>query len=296
MAAIDIMQDSSEIVPYANPGLPLYISLGRLSYFPNFKMLCHWHDDLELIAIKDGSMQYRVGEHTVSLSAGDILFVNTRQLHYGFSSTEEECHYYCVLCHPELLGANKVLYQQYLAPVLENPGRPYLHLTAGSEDTDALLEMIEQIYAEKEEGLPGYEMAALGRLHLLWRKLYPLCLTAAPGVRVYTDETLQKDMVSFIQKHYAERLTLSDIAAAGHVCQNRCCMIFRRYLQQSPIDFLNAYRLEVSCHLLKNTALSVTEVATVCGFNHLSYFSKLFLRKYGATPTEWRQKNENVRN
>ena len=296
MAPMAIMPDYSEIVPYDNPGLPLYISPGLLSHFPNLKMLCHWHDDLEFIAVEDGHMQYRVGEHTVPLSAGDILFVNTRQLHYGFTSEESDCRYYCILCHPELLGANKVLYAQYLAPVLENPVRPYLHLTAGSEDTEALFEMIRQIYAEKEEGLPGFEMAALGRLHLLWRKLYPLCLTAVPGARVYTDETLQKDMVSFIQKHYAERLTLSDIAAAGHVCQNKCCSIFRRYVQQSPIDFLNAYRLEVSCHLLKNTAMSVTEVATACGFNHLSYFSKLFQRKYGASPTEWRHKYENVRN
>uniref|UniRef100_UPI000B0A6E20 helix-turn-helix transcriptional regulator n=1 Tax=Clostridium sp. NkU-1 TaxID=1095009 RepID=UPI000B0A6E20 len=52
--------------------------------------------------------------------------------------------------------------------------------------------------------------------------------------------------------------------------------------------FLNSYRLEVSRGLLKDTADSITQVALACGFNHLSYYSKLFLRSYGCTPSQYR--------
>lgn len=288
MSGIDIMQDSSEIVPYNTSGLPMHISLGTLSHFPNHRMLCHWHDDLEWITVVDGSMRYQIGGQTVLLSAGDTLFVNTRQLHYGFSGNDPDCHYCCVLSHPDLLGKNKVLYEQFLRPVLENKNMPYFHLHAGTEDARAVYTLTDQILREKNEGKPGYEMMIIGMLHILWHQLYPLCLTTKPVVHDYSDETLQKDMVSFIQKHYAEHLTLADIAASGHVCQNKCCVIFRRFLQQSPIDFLNAYRLEVSCRLLRTTESSITDIALACGFNHLSYYSKLFMRKYGRTPTQWR--------
>ncbi|NMB32666.1 MAG: helix-turn-helix transcriptional regulator, partial [Clostridium sp.] len=77
---------------------------------------------------------------------------------------------------------------------------------------------------------------------------------------------------------------------SGNVCRSKCCKIFKRYLMQSPIEFLNTYRLEISSNLLKDTSKSVTEVAFACGFNHLSYYSELFKRYYGCTPSEYRKR------
>ena len=102
------------------------------------------------------------------------------------------------------------------------------------------------------------------------------------------DLTLQKDMVSFIYQHYPEKISLNDIAAAGHVGRSKCCQIFKHYMQQSPVDFLNAYRLKISCQLLCTTQKSITEIAMLCGFNHLSYFSKYFAECYGCIPREYR--------
>ena len=51
MIKLVLMPDASEIVPYDNPVLPLHISLGELNAFPERKMLCHWHDDIELISV-----------------------------------------------------------------------------------------------------------------------------------------------------------------------------------------------------------------------------------------------------
>ena len=68
-----------------------------------------------------------------------------------------------------------------------------------------------------------------------------------------------------------------------------CCRIFKYYLQQSPVDFLNACCLKVSCRLLDTTDQTITEIALACGFTHLSYFSKLFCAAYGYTPREYRR-------
>ena len=106
------------------------------------------------------------------------------------------------------------------------------------------------------------------------------------------DLLVQRDMVSYIYSHYSESINLDEIAAAGKVCRNKCCQIFRRYLNQSPIDFLNHYRLEVSCPLLNNTKLSIAEICTACGFNHQSYYSKIFLRTYSCSPRDFRKRTE----
>ena len=121
-----------------------------------------------------------------------------------------------------------------------------------------------------------YELEIVGLMHILWSRLYRKLLAndyTHPNKTAIIPILLQKDMVSYIHQHYAERLTLSDIAASGNVCRSKCCKIFKRYLMQSPIEFLNTYRLEISSNLLKDTSKSVTEVAFACGFNHLSYYS-----------------------
>ena len=95
--------------------------------------------------------------------------------------------------------------------------------------------------------------------------------------------------MSFICRHYGEPLSLEAIAAAGHVSRSKCCQIFRKYVGQSPVEFLNAYRLKVGRNLLRDTERNVTEIATVCGFSHLSYFSRQFAAAYGRTPREYRR-------
>ena len=87
-----------------------------------------------------------------------------------------------------------------------------------------------------------------------------------------------------------DNIDLEDIAAAGNISRSKCCQIFKKYMQQSPVAYLNAYRMELSCNLLKTTSYSITSIATSCGYNHLSYFSKIFLKKFGCTPMEYRKK------
>ena len=79
------MQDASEIVHYDNPGVPLYIRTGILSNYPDMKALCHWHEDIELIYVIEGEMNYRINDRDILLKEKDCLVVNSRQLHYGLS-------------------------------------------------------------------------------------------------------------------------------------------------------------------------------------------------------------------
>ncbi len=66
--------------------------------------------------------------------------------------------------------------------------------------------------------------------------------------------------------------------------------IFKQCLQQTPVQFLNAYRLEVSGSLLRDTDQSITEIAEHCGYRHKSHFAKAFSRCFGCTPREYRKK------
>ena len=281
MVNVDIMQDASEVVHYDKAGIPLYIRQGLLSYYPEKRALCHWHTDFELIHVLEGEMNYSVNGETMFLTPGDSLFVASRQMHFGYHNEEKDCQFYCILFHPELLGGNPRFYQEYVVPLMQGPS--YLRLHEAEMGT-----LMESIWREKNENLPGYELGVLGDLS----KILFLLFQKSAGVKPQRGEPEElkvlRDMVSFVSQNYFEALSLNQIAAAGNVSRSKCCQLFGKYLGQTPVEFQNDYRLEVSRERLISTSHSVSEIAFSCGFNHLSYFSKLFAQKYGRTPREYR--------
>ncbi|MDO4337884.1 MAG: AraC family transcriptional regulator [Eubacteriales bacterium] len=291
MIDTDVMQDASEIVHYDNPDIPLYIRTGILSDYPDMKALCHWHEDIELIYITEGEMNYHINGRSILMKEGDCIIVNSKQLHYGYSHFRHECKFICILFHPGLLNANPNIYKNYVTPFIENKNIEYFYYTECSENYHQVQELIKRILFLKKENGDAYELEAVSALYLLWRILFRQHRSILENENVYdiSDLALQKKMVSYIYAHYQETLTLDEIAASGNISRSKCCIIFKRYLQQSPIDFANRYRLEVSRYLLANTQSSIAQIAVSCGFNHLSYFSRIFLREYGCTPTEYRK-------
>ena len=290
-----IMRDASEIVRYDEVGIPLSIREGLLSAYPNHRALCHWHEDIEWVYIRSGQMNYYMNGKRVLLNTGEALMVNSRQMHYGYSENGQDCDFIRILCHPKIFNTNSVLYQSYIAPVLSNPSLEYLHLKPEFPEDAEALQLLPEILRIKKEHPAAYEIEAAALLSLLWCRLlrsHPMMPNEAAAKPKEPDLLVQRDMVSYIYSHYSESINLDEIAAAGKVCRNKCCQIFRRYLNQSPIDFLNHYRLEVSCHLLNNTKLSIAEICTACGFNHQSYYSKIFLRTYSCSPRDFRKRTE----
>ena len=286
---LEIMGGNSEVVHYERQGLPLYIRTADLEQFTGKRAACHWHDDLEWIHILDGTMNYSVNGRKLPLKVGDSLLVNGRQMHYGYG--EGGCRFLCILFHPSLFGDNQVLRQEYIRPVLENPALEYLYFDGEEEEGRKTGKALRRMAEFKEAGEMAYEMDVIGWMCLLWAEILRKADVGGgvcpAGER--EDRAAQKEMVSFICRHYGEPLSLEAIAAAGHVSRSKCCQIFRKYVGQSPVEFLNAYRLKVGRNLLRDTERNVTEIATVCGFSHLSYFSRQFAAAYGRTPREYRR-------
>lgn len=285
-----LMQDLSEIIQYEHAEIPLYIQTADLGLYPDMSAPCHWHEDLEWIHILEGKMCYDVNGRRLILGRQDTLMINARQMHYGYSHKRQDCRFICILFHPSLFCQNQALMQKYVTPVLKNCCLEYLHLPSGHAHAQETSDFLLRIAALKEQAEEGYEIEVIALMQTLWHRLqkYQELVPGPDGQEMDQDLKIQKDMVAFLYQHYGEKITLDEIAASGNVSRSKCCRIFRRYLQQSPIDFLNAYRLKVSCRLLDTTDRSITDIALACGFNHLSYFSRYFCMGYGCTPREYR--------
>lgn len=319
MTDADLMQDLSEIVFYDQPDIPVYIKEDDLCEYPDRRAICHWHEDIELILVTEGKMNYQINGRSILLEEQECIVINSRQLHYGYFYRQYGCRFTCIRFHPKILAANSFIYKNYVVPFIENKGIEYLYYSLSdggspsrknincergfgenlSGDHPSVQELIGRILALKSGQEDAYELEIIGTLYQLWRILFCQCrpVILQDDMPDQSDLALQKKMVSYIYEHYRENVTLEEIAASASISRSKCCIIFKQYLQQSPIDFMNSYRLEMSRRLLENTDSSVTQIALSCGFNHLSYFSKIFLREFGCTPTEYRREHStSVRN
>ena len=71
------MKDNSEIIPYQDPRLPLYVAAGKLSLFYNMTPLCHWHDEMEYIRIERGCMYYYINGEKILMKEGEAVLINS---------------------------------------------------------------------------------------------------------------------------------------------------------------------------------------------------------------------------
>ncbi len=287
---LTVLQDGSEQIHYDNPNIPIYVRHGDLRSMSNMSALCHWHDDVEILIPLEGHLSYNINGRTVSPGEGDAIFVNARQLHYGFSADGSDCNYVCITFRPQLLCGMEGLQRKFILPVLSSPQVPYILLRKDNPAHRELISSLRQVAALYQAKAEGFELLALSQILLFWHGLFT-CIAAELDRIALEDHQAPviRKMLEYIRTHYNEKITLDSIANAGGVCRTKCCQLFRNLLSMSPNDYLNSFRLEKSMELLKSTRMSVTEIAAECGYNSTSYFTEQFTRAKGCTPTQYRK-------
>lgn len=286
-----LMEDGGQIMEYNSPALPVFSCTGRLAQFADGICPYHWHADFEFFVALRGRAFYTVNGQEYFFEEGDGIFVNSRQLHASGAEEGQAGEFYC-LCFPaEALRCGDEFFRRYAEPVAQR-GPAAVLLRRADPEQARCLDALHAVRALDENALPPLTAAA--RVFALWEAFAPVVLPQVSAVPPGNAEDLaaQKRMVRFVYEHYAQKVTLADIAAAGNVCRSKCCALFRQYLHQSPVEFLNRHRLACAEQLLRTTQQPVTAIALGCGFSSPSYFAECFLRARGCTPRAYREKTQ----
>jgi transcriptional regulator GlxA family with amidase domain len=98
-------------------------------------------------------------------------------------------------------------------------------------------------------------------------------------------------VVNYISANYVLDLKVSELAKKFSFSHNNLIYHFRKELNMSPIEFITFQRLQAAKNLLQNTDYTVTQIASLCGFAHPSFFGKVFQQHEGISPSEYRKKN-----
>ncbi|OZB92244.1 response regulator [Paenibacillus sp. XY044] len=96
-------------------------------------------------------------------------------------------------------------------------------------------------------------------------------------------------MINYINQHFEQKLYLKDLSSQFFINQVYCCQLFRKNLGKTFSEYVSELRIKKARELLRQTDLSIEEVAIKAGYVDYYYFNKVFKKHCGMTPTKFRK-------
>lgn len=285
--AIEVMDNSSEIMDYNHPDIPVKAATTVQEEYMQ-PMVNHWHNDFEFTHVQDGEMWYCVDGVKCKLKAGQMIFVNSTRMHYGFWEDVYKCKFSCTIFHPGMLDTK--MSHKYLENIIGKSMPSFLILRPEIMREKVVIDLVDKLNVITRAAEEGYELEMMSLIYRICFLLKDL-VKAAPEPISYVDakklETMHR-MTGFIQQQYQQKISLNEIAMAGLVSRSACCQIFKKFLGKSPVEYLTEYRISKSVELILAGKNSMTDIAMLCGFGSSSYYAETFHKVLGCTPTEYK--------
>ena len=284
---------------YPDASFPFSITKLQMSQLPIPYLPWHWHDDLEFVWIESGTLIIGTTEGSVYVHANEGVFINNGILHTMQTFGGKDCEFFSIRFLSRLLfpQSTATITNQYLNPILFSNTLKFIHLTKSNDDFAQMLQLIQELTQVYFKQSTGNELFILSRLYDIWRLLAFFAEKAHPTPQLpkplINDHARVREGIHYIAEHYAEPITLDDIAAAIHLSKSECCRCFKRAVNLSPIEFLIQYRIMESIRKIQTNVAeseSISDLATSVGFNSASYFNRQFKRYISCTPLELKKK------
>lgn len=255
----------------------------------------HWHDEMQIMIVDQGIAEVSTDDTSYLIQPGQGLIINQNVIHCIHTHNGQRCILYLLSFHPDFIFGHKSSYLQteYLLPMQNYQFFKAFFLDKSAPWHERMLQNLKEAIDLNLAKNFGYEIATKGYLCQFWVELlrqFPQ--TAAPqDCRISQDEPRVKEAMLFIRTHYAEPLSLQEIADSIHISKSECCRCFARTLQMSPFEYLMKYRIYESTKKLMDSEQnsgSIADIALSVGFNSTSYYNKIFKKFLGCTPTYYR--------
>ena len=237
--------------------------------------VCNWHQNIEMFLITNGQGQIRCGANEYPLSPSDVVVVNSGTVHRIYSETGID--YYCVIIDEQFCKENGLdtehcrFSERFCDP-----------------KTEALFLRMIALMTKNERESSQLETAKL-RIAIL-TLLVDLFENHLPDPRNTVEQSSRSDeyvkkALLYINEHYTSPITLDEIAAAVGVSKFHLERAFKKYTDQTIFTYLNILRCKNAAQCIRD-GMTVTQAAYENGFESLSYFSRIYKKLMGSSPSK----------
>jgi len=255
--------------------------------FPAFVFLWHYHPEYELTFIVKGRGKRLVGDSYEQFSESDLVLLGPNLPHSWVSEKvkNQNCQAIVIQFSTEFI-APLFQYREMkdIEKLLSKAERGLQFKPVKNNEVIRLLHEIKDCKA----------VHAFTLFIQLLDKLSAntsIALSSSNFKPLKGNENQQRinKVFQFIQKGFREKLSLQKAAALIHLSDSAFCKFFKRACGKSFSDYVNDIRVSNACQLLIETDKPIAQIAFESGFESLTYFNRIFLKKKKVRPLELRK-------
>ncbi len=264
---------------HGTEGFPIEYYLVDKNYH-QYEMPLHWHKEFELIRVKSGTLTLYIDDLEYNLTAGDVITVNCGSLHRG---VPENCVYECVVANLDMLLCSCDS-DSLFRPIINGESSVYVLL---NQNDGRLYRAAVDVFGAMVSSEPFGNLSVMSTLFAFFHELYKSqsvvpCRKPRNGNHTKT----VSQIIDWIEDNIGETFSLETLAKKAGLNPKYFCRVFKISTGKTPIDYINSLKIEHACVLMTQGA-SVTESAVQCGFSDMCYFSKMFKKYRGVSPSAW---------
>ena len=139
------------------------------------------------------------------------------------------------------------------------------------------------------ESAAELELCVLLALQLIARHAESTPLTTAGEIADARQRQPIEAALAYVYEHYKEDIQISTLARSCSMSESYFRKQFLRIMGQSPLEYVNAYRVHRSMNLLRTTDDSIQNIAARSGFSSIAAFNRNFRQYAGVSPSQWRR-------
>ena len=293
MAKRTILVDSArrELEKHGTETFPMTVNHDDLWTFEGKSVPIHWHNDLEINLQREGEAVYQVYLKSYKDRPGEGFLLNRNVPHSCSSPGNEHVRYSTILVRPDFLYGDfgSDVERKCFRPFLENSAVPCIHLTEADENGKEILQKLNQVEGAFDRKSFCYELKIKGLLCEAFSMIlyeHRQELTKFIPANQQELERLEK-MLDHLNTHFAEVITLQELADQVHLSREVCCRLFKKMTGKTITSYLEEYRANKSFPLVQSGQYSMTQIAEMTGFSNPSRFASAFRKIFGCNPGEY---------
>jgi len=255
----------------------------------------HYHNCMEIGLCIAGSGFVLLNEKRYHFSAGSLI-VAPRGVHHNQEYGDEHMIYwrYLVINDEYLLRCLPERYQGTITAFFDSVRENGLFLESCSPfGADSIFRLMFDLRRRGD----GQSSAEMELCLLLLLQLIARHAESTPfSISAETVDTQRRQPIeaalTYVYEHYKEDIQISDLARSCSMSESYFRKQFLSIMGQSPLEYVNAYRIHRSMNLLRTTSDSIQNIAARSGFSSIAAFNRNFRRHAGMSPSRWRQQKK----
>lgn len=268
-------------------------------YIHNFNVTPHSHDFYEFVYIESGSCVHRLNNSISILTPGDFFGMKPGDVH-EYYNINKVVLYNCLFCPEAII--------EYMPQLTQLPGlmkilnknivTKFIRTNLLATQRQEIIFMLRTMCSELLNNPPGWEIkirACLAEFLVTASRLFSPDGSSTAELDYYMRTKHVLMAIDYVEKNYSKKISLKNLSDFCGLSEDYFARVFKQLCGLSPVAYLQRLRLSKAAGLLAESSDSISNVSGMVGFEDANYFTRIFTKSMGISPSNFRHEYNSYR-